>query len=139
MSFFNLEVLKRKLTKSRCILTHVKLSKTYFLGQKKLKKIAIHMDLWKYGQISTIQKFLIINWLKFSNKRFIIWIYHHVLIYILSPNNKFGMWINISFFILWWSNQTTHIFQLQKSIITNKCVFLSINNNTLIFIMIFSV
>jgi hypothetical protein len=38
MSFLNLEILKEKLTKSRWIMTHVKLSKTYDLGTKKLKK-----------------------------------------------------------------------------------------------------
>jgi hypothetical protein len=77
------------------------------LGQKKMKKkkkkIATHMDLWKYGQILTIQMSLAIKWLRFSKKRFFIWIYHLVLHYILSPNNKFGMWINIIFFILWCS------------------------------------
>jgi hypothetical protein len=39
------------------------------LGQKNWKhktKIAIHMDLWKYGQILTIQKSLTIKWLRFS-------------------------------------------------------------------------
>jgi hypothetical protein len=50
------------------------------------------MDLWKYGQILTIQKSLIINWLIFYKKRFFIWVYY--IIY-WSPNDKFGMWINI--------------------------------------------
>ncbi len=81
--------------------------KKLLLGQKKKKKkkkkIATHMDLWKYGQILTIQMSLAIKWLRFSKKRFFTWIYHLVLHYILSPNNKFGMWINIIFFILWCS------------------------------------
>jgi hypothetical protein len=34
MSFFNLEVVKRKLTKSIKIMPHLKLSKNMFLGQK---------------------------------------------------------------------------------------------------------
>jgi hypothetical protein len=52
MSFLNLEVLKGKPTKSIKIMPHLKLSKTHAFGTKKLKiktKIAIHMDLWKYG------------------------------------------------------------------------------------------
>jgi hypothetical protein len=43
---------------------HLKLSKNMILGQgnwKTNKKIATHMDLWKYGQILTIQKSPIIN------------------------------------------------------------------------------
>jgi hypothetical protein len=47
MSFFDLEVLKRKPTKSKRIMPHQKLSKNMLLG-KKLKtktKIATHMDL----------------------------------------------------------------------------------------------
>jgi hypothetical protein len=49
---------------------HVNLSKTYFLGQEIFLKmeIAIHMDLWKYGQNLTIQKSLIIKRLTFSKK-----------------------------------------------------------------------
>jgi hypothetical protein len=51
---------------------HVNLSKTYFLGQEieKKMKIAIHMDLWKYGQNLTNQKSLIIKQLSFSKKKF---------------------------------------------------------------------
>jgi hypothetical protein len=85
---------------------HLKLKKKCF-GDKEIEKhtkIAIHMDLWKYDQILIIQKSLIIKWLKFLKKRFLIWIYHLVLHYILSPNNKFWMWININFFILWYSS-----------------------------------
>jgi hypothetical protein len=65
------------------------------------------LDLWNYGQILTIQKSLTIKWLWFSNFKKFIWIYHLVLHHILSLNNKFGMWININYSILWWSNQTT--------------------------------
>ncbi len=64
--------------------------------------------LWKYGQILTIQKFLIIKQLRFSKKRFLIWVYNLVLHYILNPNIKFGMWINIKVFILWCFSQTTN-------------------------------
>jgi len=77
---------------------------------EKQTKITIHMDLWKYGQILTIQKSLTIKQLRFLKKRFLIWVYHLILHYILSPNNKFGMWINIIFFILWCSNQMTNIY-----------------------------
>jgi hypothetical protein len=48
VSFFNLEVLKRKPTKSKGIMPHLKLSKNMFLGQgncKANKKIATHMNL----------------------------------------------------------------------------------------------
>jgi hypothetical protein len=38
MSFFNLEVLKKKPTKSKGIMPHLKLSKTYVFGTKNLKK-----------------------------------------------------------------------------------------------------
>jgi hypothetical protein len=77
--------------------------KKYAFGTNKIgkqTKIVTHIDLWKYGQILTIQKSLIIKQLRFSNKRFIIWIY--LVLHILSPNNKFGMWVNIKFSILWW-------------------------------------
>jgi hypothetical protein len=69
---------------------HLKLSKAYAFRTKKLKKItkiATHIDLWKYGQILTIQKSLIIKYLRFSNKIFLIWIYHLVLHHILSNKN----------------------------------------------------
>jgi hypothetical protein len=54
MSFFNLEVLKKKPIKSMRIMAHLKISKNIFLGQKieKKFKIATHMDLQKYDQIS---------------------------------------------------------------------------------------
>jgi hypothetical protein len=90
------------------------------------------MDLWKYGQILTIWKPLIIKWLRFSNKRFFIWIYH----YILNPNNKFGMWINIIFSILWWSSQTTSLyFSTSKVHYYWQMNFLSINNHIIFFTM----
>jgi hypothetical protein len=99
-------------------------------------KFATHMDLWKYDQILTIQKSLTIKWLRFSNKRFIIWIYHLVLYYILKPNNKFEIWINIIFpFCDVLVRQPVHIFQLQKSITINKLFFLSINNHINLFNM----
>jgi hypothetical protein len=75
MSFFNLEVLKGKHTKSIKIMPHLKLSKKNAFGTKKLKiktKIATHMDLWKYGQILTIQKSLGIKRLSFSKKKIFI-------------------------------------------------------------------
>jgi hypothetical protein len=71
MSFFNLEVLKRKPTKFIKIMPHVKLSNVYTFRTKKLKKqtkITTHMDLYKYGQILTIQKSLIIKWLRLKEK-----------------------------------------------------------------------
>jgi len=73
------------------------------LGQKikKQTKITTHLDLWKYGQIVTIQKSFINKLLRFSKKKIFIWVHHFVLHYILNPNNKFGMQINIKFSILW--------------------------------------
>jgi hypothetical protein len=68
------------------------------------------MDLWKYGQILTIQKTLTIKQLKFSNKILFIWVYHLILHYILSPNNKFGIWIDIKFSILWCFSQMTSLY-----------------------------
>jgi hypothetical protein len=63
---------------------HPKLSKKCFWDKEieKQTKIATHMDLWKYGQILTIQKSLTIKWLKFSKNKFFMWVYHHVLHYI---------------------------------------------------------
>ncbi len=60
MLFFNLKVLKEKLTNFLGIMPHLKLSKTYAFRHKEIEKqtkIATHMELWKYGQILTIQKF----------------------------------------------------------------------------------
>jgi hypothetical protein len=91
------------------------------------------MDVWKYGQILTIKKSLNIKWLKFSKKRLFIWIYHLVLQYILGPNNKFGMWINMKFCDVL-VRRLVHNFQFQKSITTNKKK-LSINNHTILFVM----
>ncbi len=100
MLFFDLQVLKGKPTKSIWLMTHLKLSKNMLLGQRnwKTNKIASHIDLWIYGQIWTIKKSLIIKWLRFSKKRFIIRIYHFLFHHILNPDKKFGMWINIKFF-----------------------------------------
>jgi hypothetical protein len=56
-------------------MTHVKFSKTYVFWDKKIEKqtkIAIHKDLRKYRQISSIQKPLIIKQLRFSKKKFFI-------------------------------------------------------------------
>ncbi len=64
MSFLNLEVLKEKFTKLLEILPHLKLTKKCFwdkIFEKTKTKIATHMDLWKYGQILTIQKSLTIK------------------------------------------------------------------------------
>jgi hypothetical protein len=80
--------------------------KNWFWDKKieKQTKIATHMDLWKYGQILTNQKSLTIKWSRLSKKRILIGIYHFVLHYILSLNNKFEMWININFSFLWCSS-----------------------------------
>jgi len=132
MSFLNLEVLKGKPTKSKGIMPHLKLLKNMFLGQRNWKQIKIgtHMDLWKYDQILTIQKSLIIKRLRFSKNIFLIWLYHLVLHYILNLNDKFGMWINVNFSINCdvLIRRLVHIFRLQKSITINKW-FLSINNH----------
>ncbi len=124
MSFLNLEVLKGKFIKSKGIMPHLKCPKICFWDKEiqKQTKIATHMDLWKYGQILTIQKSLTIKGLRFSKKWFLIWVYHLVLHYVLKPNNKFGMWINIIFFPFCdvWVRWPTHIFQLQKSIPHNS-------------------
>jgi len=97
-------------TKSIGTMPHLKLSKKCFWDKffEKQTKIVTHMDLWKYDQILTIQKSLTIKQLRFSKKRLFIWIYHLLLHYILSPNNKCGMWINIKFSILWCSTQMTN-------------------------------
>jgi hypothetical protein len=127
MSFFNLDILKGKSIKSIWIITHVKLSKNMLLGPKKIEKktkIVTNMDLWKYGQILTIQKSLIIKWLRFLKKRFLIWIYHFILRHILSPNNKFGIESTLFFsfcdVLFKWP---IHIFRFQKSITTNNWIF----------------
>jgi hypothetical protein len=87
MPFFNFEVLKRKPTKSIWIMPQVKFSKNIVLGGKFWKNkivIEIHMDLWKYGPILTIQKFETIIWLRSIRKGLLIWIYHFILQHILS-------------------------------------------------------
>jgi hypothetical protein len=45
------------------------------------------MDLWKYGQILTIQKSSIIKWLKFSNKTFLEFIMLYYIIYWIPITN----------------------------------------------------
>jgi len=118
---------KRKTHKVHMNNSPSKAFKKYAFGPKWLKKIKIkiatHMDLWKYGQILTIQKSLTIKRLRFSKKRFLIWVYHLVLHYILSPNNKFGMRINIYISycdvpVKWPIH--IYIYKFQKSITINK-------------------
>jgi hypothetical protein len=77
-----------------------------FLEQKKLKNKQKLQLIWTYedGEILTIQKSLTIKWLRISNKRFFIWIYRLILHRILGLNNKFGIWNNFFFSILWWSS-----------------------------------
>jgi hypothetical protein len=48
MSFFNLEVVKGKPTKSIKKMSHLKLSKTYVFGTKNLKKKQKLQLLWTY-------------------------------------------------------------------------------------------
>jgi len=48
MSFFDLEVLKRKPVKSKGIMPHLKLSKNMFLGPKKLKSKQKLQLIWTY-------------------------------------------------------------------------------------------
>jgi hypothetical protein len=48
MSFFNLEVLKGKCTKSIGLMPHLKLSKTYDFGTKKLKNKPKLQLMWTY-------------------------------------------------------------------------------------------
>ncbi len=106
-AIFKFESPKRKTHKVHKNNVPCKTFKKYAFGIKKIEKqthIAIHMNLWKYGQILIIQKTLIIKQLRFSKKMFLIWIYHFVLHYILNPNNKFEMWIDIKFSILWCYN-----------------------------------
>jgi hypothetical protein len=59
-------------------------------------------------QFQPFKSLYTIKWLRFSKNRFFIWIYHMIIHYVLSTNNKFGMWIDIYIFILWCSNQTTN-------------------------------
>jgi hypothetical protein len=71
MSFLKFESPKKKTHKFHKNNAPSKAFKQYFLGQKNWKikiiklKIAIHMYLWKYGKILTIQKSLAIKWLRF--------------------------------------------------------------------------
>jgi hypothetical protein len=104
----NLKVLKGKSIKYKWIMPYLKISKNMLLGKIVWKKINCNScDLWKCDQIWTIQKPLTIKRLRFSNKRFFIWVHHLILHYILSPNNKFGIWIILFFSILWCSSEMT--------------------------------
>jgi len=137
-----LKVLKGKPNKFRWIMTHVKFFKNMLLGQRNWKqtKIVTHMDLWKYGQILTMQKSLTIKQLRFSNKRFFIWIFHLILHHILNFNNKFGMWINIrNFIFLMVQLDNQSIFFNFKVHYYKQMNFLSINNHIVLFIMKFLV
>ncbi len=53
MSFFNLEVLRGKPTKSKGLMPHLKLFKKMFSDKEieKQRKIVIHIDIWKYCEI----------------------------------------------------------------------------------------
>ncbi len=107
---------------------------------EKQTKIATHMDLWKYGQILIIQKSLIIIQLNFqikdSSYEFIILYY---IIYWIPITNLECESIHIFSFCDGQIRQPIHIFRLQKSITTNKWVFLSNNNYTIFFLMEFLV
>jgi len=135
MSFKKFVSPKRKTHKVQRNNAPFKTLKNYmFLGQKNWKankNCNSYMDLWKYGQILTIQKFLTIKQLRFSKKRFLIWVYHIVLHYILNPNNKFGMWINIiiPFCDVPINNQSIFFDFENPLLLTNE--FLSINNHTI--------
>jgi hypothetical protein len=48
MSFFDMEVLKGKPTKSKGIMPHLELSKTYVFGTKKLKNKQKLQLIWTY-------------------------------------------------------------------------------------------
>jgi hypothetical protein len=75
MSFLNLEVLKGKPTKSKRIMTHVKLSKTYVFGTKKLKKKKKNctsyelMKIWSNFNHSKVPNYSLV---KVFKKRFFI-------------------------------------------------------------------
>jgi len=64
MSFLNLEVLKRKPTKSIGIMPHLNISKTYNFGKKELKKqkkqkkkIASHIKIWSNFNYSKVPNY----------------------------------------------------------------------------------
>jgi hypothetical protein len=112
---------------------HVKLSQNMFLGQIffKSNKFRTCTDLWKYGQILTIQNSLIIKQLSFPKKIIHIWIYQLVSHYISNPNNKLGMWINMKISILWRYNHSTNLyFSISKVHYCQQMNFLLINNRT---------
>jgi hypothetical protein len=117
----------------------LKLSKKYDFGTKKIEKqikTAIHMDLWKYGQILIIQKSLTIKRLRFSKKRFLyeFIILYYIIYWVPKTNLECE---SILFFPFWdvlvrWP---VHIFRFQKFITINKQIFLSINSHIVLFIM----
>jgi hypothetical protein len=55
---------------------------------EKQTRIVIRMDLWKYGQILTIQKSLTIKWLRFSktNSSYEFIILYYIIYWILITN-----------------------------------------------------
>jgi hypothetical protein len=53
MSFFNLEILKEKPTKSKGIMPHLKLSKTYVFGTKHLRNKQNLQFIWTYENMVT--------------------------------------------------------------------------------------
>jgi hypothetical protein len=129
MSYFLFGNPKRNPIKSKRIMPRLKISKNMFFGQKNWRwnKITIHMDLWKYGQILTIQKSLTIKQLRCSKKIFFIWVYHLILHYILNPNKKFKMWVNIIFSILWCFSQMTNpfLFFFKNSLLLTKNIYIN--------------
>jgi hypothetical protein len=104
--FFKFGSLKRKTHKVHRNNAPSKTFKKYVFGIMFLKNKQKLQLIWTI-QPSTIQKFLTTKWLRFSKKRFLAWVYHLVLHYILNPNNEFGMWIKIKISILWFSIQMT--------------------------------
>jgi len=86
---------------------------------EKQTKIATHMDLWKYGEILTIQKSLTIFQRKDSSYEFIILYY---IIYWIQIKNleceSMLIFLMCDGIIKW----LVHIFRLQKSITTNKWI-----------------
>jgi hypothetical protein len=122
MSFFDLEDLKGKPTRSKEIMPHLKLSKNMILRQffwktnKNWNSNGLMQILSNFSH-SKVPSSII--WLRFSKKRFIIWLYHLVLHYILSSNKKFGIWINNLFFIFWCLNQTISPYFKSSSLLTN--------------------
>jgi len=138
---FQLGSLKRKTHKVHMNNDPCKTFKNICFWDRKFEKqtkIATCINLWKYGQILTIQKSLTIKWLRFSKRRFMICVYHFVFHHILSPNNKFGMWINIFFhFVIFQLDDQSIFFNFKSSLLLANEFFISINNHTILFIMKF--